>query len=73
MAEQESLVLGLCSYMLNVEHIRLAPTLFGARVMRIEPLTNLADALTSVTGGWYLSTGRAKPISHMLHDLVGLL
>jgi acetylornithine/succinyldiaminopimelate/putrescine aminotransferase/predicted amino acid dehydrogenase len=37
MAAQESLVLALCSYMLNIEHIRLAPTLFGARVMRIEP------------------------------------
>ncbi|HZP83812.1 MAG TPA: aminotransferase class III-fold pyridoxal phosphate-dependent enzyme [Chthonomonadaceae bacterium] len=37
MAEQESLALGLCSYLLNVEHIRMAPTLFGAKVMRIEP------------------------------------
>ncbi|HZO90499.1 MAG TPA: aminotransferase class III-fold pyridoxal phosphate-dependent enzyme [Chthonomonadaceae bacterium] len=37
MAVQESLALGLCSYLLNVEGIRLAPTLFGARVLRIEP------------------------------------
>ncbi len=44
MAEQESLVLALCTYMLNVERIRLAPTLFGARVMRIEPpLTATAE------------------------------
>jgi acetylornithine/succinyldiaminopimelate/putrescine aminotransferase/predicted amino acid dehydrogenase len=37
MAEQGSLVLGLASYLLNVSRIRVAPTLFGAHVMRIEP------------------------------------
>jgi acetylornithine/succinyldiaminopimelate/putrescine aminotransferase/predicted amino acid dehydrogenase len=37
MAEQGSLVLGIASYLLNVNHIRVAPTLFASRVMRIEP------------------------------------
>lgn len=37
MAAQETLSMLLCSYLLNVEHIRLAPTLFGARVLRVEP------------------------------------
>jgi acetylornithine/succinyldiaminopimelate/putrescine aminotransferase/predicted amino acid dehydrogenase len=37
MAEQKSLVLALCSYLLNVEGIRLAPTVFGSHVLRVEP------------------------------------
>ena len=49
MAEQGSLALGFASYLLNVHHIRVAPTLFGARVMRIEPALvaepAMADAL----------------------------
>jgi 16S rRNA (uracil1498-N3)-methyltransferase len=36
-----------------------------AGVMRIEPLTDLADAIKNMTGGWYLSTGEARPISQM--------
>jgi acetylornithine/succinyldiaminopimelate/putrescine aminotransferase/predicted amino acid dehydrogenase len=37
MAAQETLALAVCSHLLNVEHVRLAPTVFGARVLRIEP------------------------------------
>lgn len=37
MAEQQSLVPVLASYLLNVEGIRVAPTLNGASVMRVEP------------------------------------
>ncbi|MCI0998227.1 aspartate aminotransferase family protein, partial [Pseudomonas corrugata] len=37
MGEQESLVPILASYLLNVEGIRVAPTLNGANVMRVEP------------------------------------
>jgi acetylornithine/succinyldiaminopimelate/putrescine aminotransferase/predicted amino acid dehydrogenase len=37
MGEQESLVPILASYLLNVEGVRVAPTLNGANVMRVEP------------------------------------
>ncbi|NLZ29044.1 MAG: aspartate aminotransferase family protein, partial [Firmicutes bacterium] len=37
MAEQELLTPVLSSYLLNVEHLRVAPTLNGNRVIRIEP------------------------------------
>jgi acetylornithine/succinyldiaminopimelate/putrescine aminotransferase/predicted amino acid dehydrogenase len=37
MAAQETLTLAVCSYLLNVERVRLAPTVFGARVLRVEP------------------------------------
>jgi len=37
LAEQESLTPVLASYLLNVEHIRVAPTLNGSDVIRIEP------------------------------------
>src|SRR5262249_30808085 len=37
MAEQETLVLGLCSHLLHREGIRIAPTFFGTKVMRVEP------------------------------------
>jgi len=44
-----------------------------AGVMRIEPLTDLAEALKSTETGWYLSTGEARPISQMLPGLAGSL
>ncbi|HEX8742838.1 MAG TPA: aminotransferase class III-fold pyridoxal phosphate-dependent enzyme [Thermoleophilaceae bacterium] len=37
MAAQEALAPALCSYLLGAEGVRLAPTLFGARVVRVEP------------------------------------
>jgi len=37
LAEQESLTPVLASYLLNVEHVRVAPTLNGSDVIRIEP------------------------------------
>jgi acetylornithine/succinyldiaminopimelate/putrescine aminotransferase/acyl-CoA synthetase (AMP-forming)/AMP-acid ligase II/predicted amino acid dehydrogenase len=37
MAAQETLGVLLCSYLLCVEGIRLAPTLIGSRVVRVEP------------------------------------
>jgi acetylornithine/succinyldiaminopimelate/putrescine aminotransferase/predicted amino acid dehydrogenase len=37
LAEQETLAAVVCSFMLNAEHIRVAPTFFGARVLRVEP------------------------------------
>ena len=37
MAEQELLTPLLSSYLLNVEHLRVAPTLNGNRVIRVEP------------------------------------
>ncbi|WP_045201022.1 aminotransferase class III-fold pyridoxal phosphate-dependent enzyme [Rhodococcus sp. B7740] len=36
-ADQHNLAVVICSYLLNVEGIRVAPTLFGNRVIRIEP------------------------------------
>ncbi|MCM6776370.1 aminotransferase class III-fold pyridoxal phosphate-dependent enzyme [Nocardia sp. CDC159] len=36
-ARQENLAMMICSYLLDVEHIRLAPTLFGTTVLRVEP------------------------------------
>lgn len=58
LADQENLAMIVCSYLLNVERVRLAPTLFGTRVLRIEPpLTAteeecrvLLDALDRVLG-----------------------
>lgn len=35
--EQENLVPLIASYLLNVEHVRVAPTLNGANTMRVEP------------------------------------
>ena len=44
LAQQEGLAMVICSYLLNVEHVRLAPTLFGNRVLRVEPpLTATTD------------------------------
>jgi acetylornithine/succinyldiaminopimelate/putrescine aminotransferase/predicted amino acid dehydrogenase len=37
MAAQHTLALALCSHLLEVERVRLAPTVFGARVLRVEP------------------------------------
>jgi acetylornithine/succinyldiaminopimelate/putrescine aminotransferase/predicted amino acid dehydrogenase len=37
MAAQQTLTLALCSYLLNVEHVRLAPTVFSTAVLRVEP------------------------------------
>lgn len=37
LAADENLAMVLCGYLLNAERIRLAPTLFGARVLRVEP------------------------------------
>ncbi|MBF6214402.1 aminotransferase class III-fold pyridoxal phosphate-dependent enzyme [Nocardia puris] len=36
-ADQANLAMVLTSYLLNVQRIRLAPTLFGTRVLRVEP------------------------------------
>jgi len=44
-----------------------------AGVMRIEPLTDLVEAIKSVARSWYLSTGEAKPISQMLQTVTGSL
>jgi acetylornithine/succinyldiaminopimelate/putrescine aminotransferase/predicted amino acid dehydrogenase len=37
MAEQRTLALAICSYLLNVERVRLAPTVFSTAVLRVEP------------------------------------
>jgi acetylornithine/succinyldiaminopimelate/putrescine aminotransferase/predicted amino acid dehydrogenase len=37
LAEQGTLGFAICSYLLNIEQIRLAPTLFATQVLRIEP------------------------------------
>lgn len=44
MAEQEMLTPMVASYLLNVEKIRVAPTLNGASVIRIEPALTITDA-----------------------------
>lgn len=44
MAEQEMLTPMISSYLLNVERIRVAPTLNGASVIRIEPALVISDA-----------------------------
>ena len=43
-AEQHNLTAVICSYLLNVEGIRVAPTLFGTRVIRIEPPLTVSAA-----------------------------
>ncbi len=37
LAGAENLAMMMCGYLLNVEGVRLAPTLFGNRVLRVEP------------------------------------
>lgn len=44
MAEQEMLTPMVASYLLNVEKVRVAPTLNGASVIRIEPSLTMDDA-----------------------------
>lgn len=44
MAEQELLTPMVASYLLNVEKVRVAPTLNGASVIRIEPALVISDA-----------------------------
>lgn len=44
MAEQELLSPVIASYLLNVEHLRVAPTLNGASVIRIEPPLIVSEA-----------------------------
>lgn len=43
-ADQHNLSVVVCSYLLNVEGIRVAPTLFGNRVIRIEPPLTVSSA-----------------------------
>ena len=43
MAEQEMLTPMVSSYLLNVEKVRVAPTLNGASVIRIEPALTISD------------------------------
>lgn len=43
MAEQEMLTPMVASYLLNVERVRVAPTLNGASVIRIEPSLNISE------------------------------
>lgn len=44
MAEQELLTPAISSYLLNVENVRVAPTLNGNEVIRIEPPLNISEA-----------------------------
>ena len=44
MAEQELLTPMISSYLLNIEKVRVAPTLNGASVIRIEPALIINDA-----------------------------
>jgi predicted amino acid dehydrogenase len=73
MAEQENLTPVLSSYLLNVEHLRVAPTLNGASVIRIEPpLTatrEQCDAVIASVGRMleHLAVGNtAELIRHLL-------
>ena len=43
MAEQEMLTPMVASYLLNVERVRVAPTLNGASVIRIEPALTIGE------------------------------
>ncbi|WP_072804566.1 aminotransferase class III-fold pyridoxal phosphate-dependent enzyme [Rhodococcoides yunnanense] len=43
-ADQENLAVMVASYLLRVEGIRIAPTLFGARVLRVEPPLTVSDS-----------------------------
>jgi acetylornithine/succinyldiaminopimelate/putrescine aminotransferase/predicted amino acid dehydrogenase len=43
-ADQENLAMVVCSYLLNVEGIRLAPTLFGSTVLRVEPPLTVTES-----------------------------
>ena len=44
LAEQGGLSALMASYLLNVEHVRVAPTLLSSSVIRIEPPLNFTDA-----------------------------
>ncbi|MBY4206604.1 aminotransferase class III-fold pyridoxal phosphate-dependent enzyme [Rhodococcus fascians] len=46
-ADQHNLSAVICSYLLNVEGIRVAPTLFGNRVIRIEPPLTVSSSACS--------------------------
>lgn len=48
MASSETLGMILSSYLLAVEGIRVAPTLFGARVIRVEPPLNVTESQCAV-------------------------
>ena len=43
-ADQQNLAVMLSSYLSRVEGIRIAPTLFGARVLRVEPPLTVTDS-----------------------------
>lgn len=43
-ADQENLAVMVASYLHRVEGIRIAPTLFGARVLRVEPPLTVTDS-----------------------------
>lgn len=43
-ADQENLAVMIASYLSRVEGIRIAPTLFGARVLRVEPPLTVSDS-----------------------------
>ncbi len=67
-AEQRNLTAVICSYLLNVEGIRVAPTLFGTRVIRIEPpLTVTAVQCTRLVAALDRALGYAA-----MGDLDGL-
>ncbi|SNT43283.1 aminotransferase class III-fold pyridoxal phosphate-dependent enzyme [Rhodococcoides kyotonense] len=43
-ADQQNLAVMIASYMLRVEGVRIAPTLFGARVLRVEPPLTVTES-----------------------------
>jgi acetylornithine/succinyldiaminopimelate/putrescine aminotransferase/predicted amino acid dehydrogenase len=73
MAEQENLTPVLSAYLLNVEHLRVAPTLNGAAVIRIEPpliaTREQCDEVVAAIGRMlkHLAVGNmAELISHLM-------
>ncbi len=69
LAEQRNLAAMVCSYLLEVEHIRLAPTLLASSVLRIEPpLIFTAEMCDLVVAGL------DRALEHLAHrDTAGML
>jgi acetylornithine/succinyldiaminopimelate/putrescine aminotransferase/acyl-CoA synthetase (AMP-forming)/AMP-acid ligase II/predicted amino acid dehydrogenase/acyl carrier protein len=60
LAEQKSLAPLLASYLLNVEHLRVAPTLLSNHVVRIEPPLNFSDEEADL-----VVAGVARAVEHL--------
>jgi acetylornithine/succinyldiaminopimelate/putrescine aminotransferase/predicted amino acid dehydrogenase len=69
LVDQGTLGFGVCSYLLNQEGIRLAPTLFATQVLRIEPPLTATRAMCDT-----LCAALDRALAHVAAgDMLGLL